>query len=150
MLLRVLLFLAIVLSAGCQAKPDPNDDLRLRTLTLPNGQQIRAEILIRPEEVMRGMMFRPGLAENRGLLFIHRRPGKYSYWMHNVKVPLDIIWMDKDRMVVEMSLNTPPCREQDPIKCPQYGGKEDSRFVLELAGGLAVKYGLAVGQKIEF
>lgn len=150
MLLRVLIVLAMALLAGCQGKTNSSDDLRLRTLTLPNGQKIYAEILIRPEEVMRGMMFRPGLAEDRGLLFIHRRPGKYSYWMHNVKVPLDIIWMDKDRTVVEISLNTPPCGEQDPIKCPQFGGKEDSRFVLELAGGLAAKYGLAVGQKIEF
>jgi uncharacterized protein len=149
--LRVLIVLALALLAGCQTKPpDPSEDLRLRTLTLPGGQQIRAEILVRPEEVMRGMMFRPGLAENRGLLFIHRRTGKYSYWMHNVAVPLDIIWMDKDRTIVEIAVNTPPCKEADPIKCPQYGGNQEARFVLEIAGGLAAKFGLSVGQRIQF
>lgn len=151
MLLRFLSVSLLLLLAACQTRTEPSgEDLRMRTLTMPTGEQIRAEVLIRPEEVMRGMMFRPSLPPDRGLLFIHRRPGRYSYWMHNVKVPLDIIWLDKDRNVVEVSLSTPPCQEQDPVKCPQYGGKVDSRFVLELAGGMAAKYNVAVGSRIEF
>lgn len=108
------------------------------------------EVMLRPQEMMRGMMYRSSLAADRGLLFVHGRPGKYTYWMHNVRVPLDIIWMDKEHRIVEMSLHTPPCLEQDPVKCPQYGGKEDAQFVLELAGGMAEKYGLAVGQTVSF
>ncbi|MCZ2149944.1 MAG: DUF192 domain-containing protein [Bryobacterales bacterium] len=135
---------------GCNRQGSSGDAISLKPVTLPGGQQVMAEVMLRPEDMMRGMMYRSSLAPDRGLLFVHGRPGKYTYWMHNVRVPLDIIWMDSGRRIVEMSLNTPPCLEQDPVKCPQYGGKEDAQFVLELAGGMAAKYGLAVGQIVSF
>ncbi|HUQ92870.1 MAG TPA: DUF192 domain-containing protein [Bryobacteraceae bacterium] len=119
-------------------------------MTLPGGEQIMAEVMMRQSDVMSGMMFRNSLAPDRGLLFIHNRPGRYTYWMRNVKVPLDIIWMDKAKKIVEISANTPPCLDPDPVKCPQYGGKVDSRFVLELAAGRAAAYGLAIGQSLSF
>lgn len=111
---------------------------------------IQAEFLTKREDMMRGMMFRTSLPENRGLLFFHGRAAKVPYWMHNVRVPLDILWLDKDRNIVEISQNTPPCKEDDPVKCPTFGGKEESMYVLEVASGLCDKYGVKTGQKLTF
>src|ERR671936_2755034 len=87
----------IFLVSGCGPQPVTLDEYRTREVTLPNGTKIRAEVMIHPTDMMRGMMFRDSLAPDRGMLFIHEQPGKYSYWMHQVKIPLDIIWMDSNR-----------------------------------------------------
>lgn len=149
MKLCVLLAVVLGVMGGCGGKQS-EDLVEMKTLTMPGGQVIRAEVMIRGTDMMRGMMFRRQLSPDRGLLFVHPRPGKYSYWMSNVKVALDIIWLDKERRIVEMSVNTPPCLEADATKCPHYGGKMDSQFALELAGGMAAKYGLLAGQQITF
>jgi uncharacterized membrane protein (UPF0127 family) len=149
MLLRFLFVMMVAVLGSCNSEK-PADDLTMRQVGLPNGKTIHAEVLFRRDDVMRGMMFRTSLPENRGLLFIHARPGRHSYWMHNVKVPLDIIWLNKEREIVEIVPAVPPCPESDPVKCPQYGGNAESRFVLELGSGMAARHGLALGQTLDF
>lgn len=140
---------ALLALAACRNAPPP-DNINFKTITLPGGRAVRVEVLFRGPDIMRGMMFRSALPPDRGLLFVHNKPAKYTYWMHNVKVPLDIIWMDKERRIVEISANTPPCTSTDPTQCPQYGGKAEAQFVLELAAGMADKYGLQPGQVLDF
>jgi hypothetical protein len=97
----------------------------------------------------RGMMYRDALPEGRGLLFIHDNPAPYRYWMSNVKVPLDIIFMDPSRQIVEISANTPPCTSK-PEACPLYGGHFSTQFVLELRAGEAQRLGIHNGQTLTF
>ncbi len=69
--------------------------------------------------------------------------------MYQVRIPLDMIWMDSDHRIVEISADTPPCNTARDL-CPTYGGHARAQFVLELAGGMAAKYGLKTGDRIEF
>ena len=119
-------------------------------MTLPDGQQIRAEVMIKNDEMARGMMYRDSLPKGRGMLFIHPKPAPYRYWMHDVKIPLDIIFMDETRKIVEISPDTPPCTTAQPNDCPVYGGHHNEQFVLELAAGEARRLGLQAGQTLTF
>jgi uncharacterized membrane protein (UPF0127 family) len=141
--------LVALLSIGCTTKTEDVDALRIRVVTLPGGGQIRAEVLTTQEEMARGMMFRDALPLGHGLLFVHAKAGPYKYWMSNVKVELDIIFMDSRRRIVEISGNTPPCLTR-PADCPVYGGHSDEQFVLELRSGEAQRLGLKAGQTLEF
>jgi uncharacterized protein len=140
-----------VLGAGCD-RPTTLDEFLTQDVTLPDGKRIRAEVMRDPVEMMRGMMFRDSLAPDRGMLFIHGEPGKYPYWMYQVRIPLDIVWMDLNHRIVEISANTPPCNvpKDKASTCPTYGGHEKAIFVLELGGGIAAKHGLRVGQSLSF
>lgn len=124
-------------------------DLNTRDVTLPGGVVIRAETMISDNDLIRGMMFRTSIAPDRGMLFVHKQPGMYSYWMYQTLIPLDMVWMDKAHNIVEIVENAQPCRTQ-ASQCPHYGGTKTSSFVLELGGGMARKYGLKAGQTIEF
>jgi uncharacterized membrane protein (UPF0127 family) len=139
---------ACLLSVGCSNKA-ALDEYLTQEVTFPNGTVIRAETMTKPEDMMRGMMFRDSLAPDRGMLFVHGEPGLFPYWMYQVRIPLDIVWMDLDRRIVEISADTPPCKTE-ASKCPTYGGHQKAVFVLELAGGMAKKYGLYVGDKLSF
>lgn len=134
---------------GCGDKPVTLEEYQTQVVTLPDGTKIRAEVMTHPTDMMRGMMFRDSLPADRGMLFIHGSLGPYPYWMYQVRIPLDIIWMDMNRRIVEISPNTPPCQKK-ATECPNYGGHEKALFVLELAGGMAAKHNLRVGAALSF
>ena len=149
-LLIVFLGLSVCLAAaGCSQKAVTLEEYNTSLITLPNTYQVRAEVMMHPQDVMRGMMFRDELAPDRGMLFIHGEPGQYPYWMYQVRIPLDIIWLNENRRIVEMSPNTPPC-ETKASHCPSYGGNENALYVLELAAGSIEKHGLRVGAALRF
>jgi uncharacterized membrane protein (UPF0127 family) len=149
---RIALFVLLAAAAlsSCGGRSASPEDFGTRVVTLPNGHRIRCEVMIHPKDMARGMMFRDSLDPDRGMLFVHGQPGNYPYWMYQVKIPLDIIWLDSNRRIVEMSLDTPPCEKGPASTCPNYGGKQKAQFVLELAAGVARKHGLQVGQVLEF
>lgn len=141
--------LVLLAGAGCGNKQAALEELYTRVVILPDGQRIRAEVLTNPADMQRGMMFRDSLAPDRGMLFVHASPGYYTYWMHQVRIPLDIIWLDSEHRIVEISADTPPCHTE-ASECPQYGGNQRAQFVLELAGGVAKKHGLKLGDVVSF
>ncbi|HTC87036.1 MAG TPA: DUF192 domain-containing protein [Bryobacteraceae bacterium] len=142
--------LAVLLSlASCGPKATTLEDFHTRPVTLPGGQVIHVETMISDFEMLRGLMFRTSLAPDRGMLFVHPKPEHYKYWMYQTLIPLDIVWLDSNRDIVEMVADAQPCKTQ-ASKCAQYGGKQISSFVLEIPGGMARKFGLQLGQRIQF
>ncbi len=99
--------------------------------------------------MQRGMMYRSELPAGRGMLFVHGESGRYPYWMANCRIPLDIIWMDGNHKVVEISANTPPC-PSGRRDCPTYGGHASAIFVLELGGGEAARHRVTTSSTIQF
>ena len=146
---RIVILAAAFFAAGCGTS-NITDELDLTQVTLPNGAKINAETMRSEPELMRGLMFRESLAPNRGMLFIHPKENTFHYWMYQTKIPLDLIWMDHDRRIVEMSLDTPPCRSTSAKECPNYGGNFKSKYVLEVNAGIARKNGLKTGDSLDF
>ena len=135
--------------ASCGPKPTSLEDFPTRPVTLPGGQVIRVETMIDNIDLLRGLMFRTSLAPDRGMLFVYPRPAHYQAFMYQVLIPLDIIWMDSNRRIVEINEDEPPCKTQ-ASKCPKYGGKELSSYALQIGGGMARKYGVQLGQTIQW
>ena len=117
---------------------------------LPNGRMILAELAITGAEQQRGLMQRPALDPDRGMLFLYDRPQSLSFWMYRTLIPLDILWTDQNRRVLFISANTPPCRSEDSRQCPTYGPREAAQYVLELAAGVAADQGLRVGDRLDW
>lgn len=116
---------------------------------LPDGSTVRVELATNETQREYGLMGRTTLPDGRGMLFIHEAPSHNGYWMYHCKIGLDIVWMDADHRIVEMSPNTPPCTGK-ATTCQTYGGKELSKYVVELPVGSIKKHNLAVGQTINF
>ena len=105
----------------------------------------QAEIADTPEKHARGLMFRRCLKDGYGMLFVFPDEEVRSFWMKNTLIPLDMIFLNGDRQVVDLFSSVPPCRSAD---CPSYTSALPARYVLEIAGGLAKKLKLQVGDKI--
>jgi len=147
--MRYLALAAFLSLACCGPKPTTLEDFPTRPVTLPGGQIIRVETMIQSFELLRGMMYRTQLAPDRGMLFVYPKPDHYQTWMYQTLIPLDTIFLDTDHNIIDIIENTPPCKTQ-ASKCPRYGGKQISAYSLQIGGGMARKYGLQLGQRIQW
>jgi uncharacterized membrane protein (UPF0127 family) len=133
------LLIAILAFAGFMAAEN-----RFITVFIQD-KPFRTEIADTPEKQIRGLMFRSRINADFGMLFVFAEEETRSFWMKNTLVPLDIIYLNNDRQIVDMYCDVPPCRS-DP--CPSYTSALPARFVLEVRGGTAKKLNLKVGDKI--
>ena len=126
------------------------EDRGTKLIGLPNGQEIRVEVRTNPEDILRGAMFRTSLPEDRGYLMRHAKPGPLPTFMYQVKFPLDLLWLDEQGRILQLIPNAPPCPPGlKATQCPVYGSmRATAHSVLQLAGGVAKKQGLAAGGKI--
>ncbi len=121
----------------------------LITVTTPQGGQIFAELADTTEKRVRGLMFRTALPSDRGMLFTFPEPQQWTIWMKNTKIPLDIIWMDADKMIVHVEQEVPGCNRQDE-GCPQYQPNKNALYVLEVGAGTAKRLHLTRGVRLKF
>ena len=144
--------IACSLAIGLEASVGPAQrpaDGGLIAVTMPQGTVIMAELADTVEERARGLMFRPSLEKNRGMLFTFAEPQQWSFWMKNTRIALDIIWMDGNRKIVHIERNVPTCSRTDD-GCPQYQPNEGALYVLELAAGSADALKLERGAALRF
>lgn len=114
---------------------------------LPNGKIITAELAITDEERTRGLMFRKEIPEDYGMLFVFEYEEKQGFWMKNTLINLDIIWLGKNRKIVHMEKNVPPCRSEP---CKVYYPSEPALYVLEIKGGKGDRENLKIGDTLLF
>ncbi len=111
------------------------------------GKRFYVEIADTDETRARGLMFRDELADNRGMLFIFRQEAPRSFWMRNTRIPLDIIYLDRDLEVVSIVHNARPCRSRSG-RCPSYPSEGPAMYVLEVNAGQARALGLEKNDRL--
>jgi len=104
----------------------------------------RVEVALTPEEHARGLMYRSQLATDAGMIFVFEEPSIQRFWMKNTLIPLDMIFIGKDRRIVGIVEDAVPETETErSVGAP-------SQYVLEIGGGLAARLGIRRGEPVEF
>ena len=91
-------------------------------------------------------MGQENLASNEGMLFIYDKSDIYGFWMHNMKIGLDIIWFDNLGNIVHVEQNVPPCTTE-PEDCKMYYPNSKGLYVLEVNEGFVEEYDIMNNQK---
>lgn len=91
-----------------------------------------------------GMMFRKSMPDSRGMLFLFDEAKPQSFWMKNTLIPLDIIYVDENRVINTIHSNTIPHSE---TSLPSNG---NAKYVLEVRGGFCQDFGVKVGDQLEW
>ena len=111
------------------------------------GHCFGVELAQTVDQRAKGLMFRKRLDPDKGMLFVYETEGEYSFWMKNTLIPLDIIWINKDKQVAFIGKDIQPCKSE---RCPSLSPNVRAKYVLELNAGITEKIGLGVGDKLEF
>lgn len=119
---------------------DSFQEIRIKNISL------KTEIADTPFKRQQGLMNRETLADNTGMLFIFKEEGRYSFWMKNMRFALDIIWINEQKKIVELSENIPPCWAAD---CPIFQPQEKIKYTLEVTSGFIDKNKIKVGDYLE-
>ncbi|MCW9682795.1 DUF192 domain-containing protein [Dolichospermum planctonicum UHCC 0167] len=113
--------------------------------TFPRDVKIELEVAETPEQQMMGLMYRPTLADNRGMLFVFPSSQPVRFWMKNVPVALDMVFIKKG-VVEYIQKSAPPCNGEP---CPTYGPPVLINQVIELRSGRAAELKLKRGDHIK-
>jgi uncharacterized membrane protein (UPF0127 family) len=116
-------------------------------LTLPSGKVLQAEVMVSDEDRSMGLMFRPSLPLDRGMIFVFEASDFHGIWMKNCRFPIDIVWLDEERKVVHVAESVPPCKA-DP--CPVYTPLRRASYVIELNAGQARREKAVLGATVGF
>lgn len=112
---------------------------------LESGEIIGLEVAETSQQQALGLMYRTALPDNRGMLFPFNPPRSVSFWMRNVEINLDMIFI-RDGIVVDIAANVPPCTT---TPCPTYGpAGVNVDAVIELRGERAAELNLTVGSPL--
>lgn len=114
--------------------------------TIIGDRPLGLEIAQTPQQQAIGLMFRTELPDDRGMLFPIEPVRNVRFWMRNVFIELDMIFL-REGIVQAIIPNVPPCLNEN---CPNYGPDVPVDGVMELRGGRAAELGLKVGDRIAF
>ncbi len=88
-----------------------------------------------------GLMFRKKITDT-GYVFVFEKKQKIDIHMFFVFFPIDVLFLDKDKKVIELTENLKPFR--------LYFSKKESNYLIELPSGKIKNYKIKVGDKIGF
>lgn len=124
---------------------DGADAQQREILEIASGDDLhrfRVELAVTPPERQRGLMERPYLPPDEGMLFLFDPPQPVAMWMKNTWIPLDMLFIDDAGEIRFIAA------ERVPFSLDITSFRGATRAVLEIAGGRAEELGIRVGDKV--
>ena len=111
------------------------------------GVPLVAEVAADSSSRKAGLSGRESLGENRGMLFLFEKPGKYGIWMRRMRYPLDLVWIRENR-VVDIEERVPvPLQGTADADLTIYQPEADADLVLEVNAGFVAAHGITIGDE---
>lgn len=108
-----------------------------------SDQIILLEVAQTPAQQQMGLMYRTSLAGDRGMVFPFSPARRVGFWMKNVSINLDMVFVRAGK-IVAIESQVPPCTAEP---CAVYGPDALVDQVVELRGGRAAELGIKVGDR---
>jgi uncharacterized membrane protein (UPF0127 family) len=91
-----------------------------------------------------GLMNRPKVCTNQGMLFVYDKDEYQDFWMKDTPVSLDIIFIKSDGTIDTIYQNTTPLN-----LFPTYPSNSPCQYVLEVKAGFSSSNKLQAGDKVD-
>ncbi len=121
-------------------------DVRINVKTL----SVDAEVAGNSKDRKRGLSERDSLPLTGGLLFVFEKAGRWGFWMKDMKFAIDIIWIDENKRIVDISKNVAPEPGKKDRELAVYKPASDAIYVLEINAGLSDFNNLEIGDSVNF
>ena len=82
------------------------------------------------------------LRQNEGLLMVFQRNDTWGIWMKDMKIPIDIVWLNSDKKVVHIVTDASPDLSTSKTFYPE----SLARYVLEISAGTVRRSGIKLDQ----
>ncbi len=127
----LILIFVLILVIGYYVKYTPRSGKAIESVII-NGSRINIETADTIMKQAKGLSGRNSLRFGEGMLFVYKKAGFYSFWMKDMNFPIDIIWIDENFLIVDITSNI------QPDSFPRtFVGQKASKYVLEINAGAA-------------
>lgn len=131
--------------ADAQTTAQPELPKEPLSITTRDGKrhEFQVEMAVTPEQQRVGLMFRPSVPADGGMLFDWGAPQESGMWMRNTISSLDMLFINADGTIRRVAEDTVPgslatVESRGPV-----------RATLELAAGTAKRLDIRVGDKVQ-
>ena len=94
---------------------------------------------------MLGLSGRKTFPKNHAMLFVFADNTYNGFWMKDMHLSIDIVWLDENKRVVHIE------REVEPNTFPKvFGDHKKSKYVLEFDSGTSERIGIKTGSEFKF
>lgn len=137
------IIILLILAAGFYC---PGSEIKMIPLYI-GPEKFVVEISDTMEKQRLGLMYRQFIPDNYGMLFVYHHEEFRGFWMKNCLVNLDIIYLDRNKQIINIHTAVPPCKN-DP--CKTYASERPAQYVLELRANRSKELNLKPGDTIFF
>lgn len=110
--------------------------------------KVNIEIAETINERNRGLKDRSSMEDGNGMLFIFKDEeiNRHTFYMKDTRIALDIMYFGSDSTLINIARNAQPGADSELSGGTVKAASSDSKFVVELNGGLADKLGIKEGE----
>lgn len=108
--------------------------------------KVNVEVADSEQERSLGLSGRRYLGDYEGMIFVFEEETATPFWMKDMVISLDMIFIDKDGFVVDLKEDLAPCEEN---YCTSIYSKEKFMYNLEVNSGFVLKHGIEIGDNID-
>lgn len=148
---KLLALLALIGLGACAASATARNEpplfpellrTEIQVITASGRHEFKVWIADNEESREHGLMYVKSLPANHGMLFLFERPRFASFWMKNTYLSLDLVFIDRDGVVVNVA------HDAEPLSLATIESDGPVKGVLELVAGTAAKIGLSTGARV--
>ena len=114
-----------------------------------NKECLSVELAQSASQRSKGLMFRRSMPLKHGMLFVFPSDERWPFWMKNTLIPLDIIWLNKDKKIVDIHVNA-LSSEGNGAQLRVFTPVALARYVVEANAGFVGRNGVKIGNKVKF
>lgn len=116
---------------------------------ISEGSPIKVNVEVADNDIKRasGLSKRKYLGDYDGMLFIFEEKTSRPFWMKDMLINLDILFLDESGFIVEIAPDNEICTE---YHCPQISSLHMYKYVLEVNAGFCKSNAVQVGQNVVF
>lgn len=119
-----------------------NPQLSLPRTTIRAGMfNIDAQVAATSDTRATGLMWRRGMPQHEGMLFVFEQPATQCFWMRNTPSPLTAAFVAEDGTIVNLA-------DMSPLSDDSHCSAKPVRFVLEMNQGWFAQRGIKAGSKL--
>lgn len=137
---RALVAVALALAASAPARGGQ----QVITAVLFGEARLAVEVADDPAEQKQGLMDRPKLDADSGMIFVYPDEKLRSFWMRSTPIPLSVAFLDAKGTV----LNVLEMKALDGT--PRYKSAGEARYAVEANEGWFARHGVKPGDRVKF
>ena len=119
-----------LLLSGCDDKTGPVPGQIQTSLVQLGKMPFKLEIADSNASRERGLMFRPSMPADHGMLFVFDHPEVLGFWMKNTHIALDIIYLDAEGRVLTI-------KQMKPLDEKSVSSERPAKYAIEINAGMA-------------